>query len=147
MRSQPRSKAASDGSDRPSSKTTQGNIPSIRFVPDAMRKEPLLLSYANELLVGRAGLDVGKAQTTLSQPVLLSHRTLNRTFPLDNGGIPTAAGSLSALSAHSAFSLSANVESDAADDHPHTRCGTFFNDPASLRSRFLNDVVVRKGWA
>src|ERR671934_522048 len=76
----------------------------------------------------------------------LSYRTLNRTFPLNNGGIATASGSLSALSAHSAFSLSANAESDAANDHPHTRCGTFFNDPASLRSRFLNDVVVRKGW-
>jgi hypothetical protein len=37
-RSQPSSQAASDGSDRPSSKTTQGNMPSIRFMSDAMRK-------------------------------------------------------------------------------------------------------------
>jgi hypothetical protein len=37
-RSQPSSQAASDGSDRPISKTTHGNMPSIRFMSDAMRK-------------------------------------------------------------------------------------------------------------
>jgi hypothetical protein len=35
-RTQPRSQAASDGSDRPSSKTIQGNMSSIRFMSDAM---------------------------------------------------------------------------------------------------------------
>src|SRR5262249_15395701 len=41
-RSQPSSKAASDGSNRPSSKTTQGNMSSIRFMSDAMCKARLL---------------------------------------------------------------------------------------------------------
>jgi hypothetical protein len=45
--------------------------------------------------------------------------------------------------------LSASVrtpKADPTDDHSDTGCRAFLNDPASLRSRFLNDVVVRKGW-
>jgi hypothetical protein len=69
--------------------------------------------------------------------------TFNRTFTLLNNGISTGSGSFSAFCAHSAFSLGAYSEADPTDDHPDTGCGAFLNDPASLRSRFLNDVVVR----
>src|SRR5689334_4317320 len=70
----------------------------------------------------------------------------HRTFTLLNdSGIATGSGSFSAFCSHSAFSFGANAESDAADDHPDPRCRTFLNDPAPLRSRLLNDVVVRKG--
>jgi hypothetical protein len=72
--------------------------------------------------------------------------TFNRTFTLLNDGISTGSGSFSAFCAHSAFSLGAYSEADPTDDHPDTGCRAFLNDPASLRSRFLNDVVVRKGW-
>jgi hypothetical protein len=72
--------------------------------------------------------------------------TFNRTFTLLNDGIPTGSGSFSAFCAHSAFSLGAHSKADPTDDHPDTGCRAFLNDPASLRSGFLNDVVVRKGW-
>jgi hypothetical protein len=78
-----------------------------------------------------------------------SRRTFNWTFTLLNDGIPAASGGFSAFchGAHSAFSLRANTEACTADHHAHTRRSwSFFNDPASLRSWFLNDVVVRKGW-
>jgi hypothetical protein len=39
---QPSSQAASDGSDSPSSKTTQGNMSLIRFMSDAMSKASFL---------------------------------------------------------------------------------------------------------
>ena len=49
--------------------------------------------------------------------------------------------------AHSAFSLRANTEADRADHHPDTRRRRpFLNDPAPLRGRLLDNVVVRKGW-
>src|ERR1700756_5196303 len=48
---------------------------------------------------------------------------------------------------HSAFSLRANTESDRADHHTDTRRRRpFLNDPAPLRGRLLDNVVVRKGW-
>jgi hypothetical protein len=47
--------------------------------------------------------------------------------------------------AHSAFGLGANAEASPADDHTDAwRRGSFLNDRASLRGRFLNDVLVRK---
>jgi hypothetical protein len=78
-----------------------------------------------------------------------SRRTFNWTFTLLNDGIPAASRGFSAFchGAHSAFSLRANTEACTADHHAHTRRSwSFFNDPASLRSWFLNDVVVCKGW-
>ena len=73
-----------------------------------------------------------------------SRRTFHRTFTLLNDGIPAASGGFSAFGAHSGFSLCANAETDPPDHHPDTGRRAFLNDPASLRSRFLNDVVVRK---
>jgi hypothetical protein len=50
-------------------------------------------------------------------------------------------------SAHSAFSFRANTEPGTADHHTDTRGRRpFLNDPAPLRGRLLNDVVVRKAW-
>src|SRR5262249_55119567 len=50
-------------------------------------------------------------------------------------------------SAHSTFSLRANAEADRADHHTDTRRRRpFLNNPAPLRGRLLDDVVVRKGW-
>jgi hypothetical protein len=49
--------------------------------------------------------------------------------------------------AHSTFSLRANTEAGRADHHTDTRRRRpFLNDPAPLRGRLLDDVVVRKGW-
>jgi hypothetical protein len=50
-------------------------------------------------------------------------------------------------SAHSAFSFRANTERGTADHHTDTRGRRpFLNNPAPLRSRLLNDVVVGKAW-
>src|SRR6476646_4137598 len=81
------------------------------------------------------------------EPVPTTNRlsTFHRTFTLLNdSGIATGSGSFSAFCSHSTFSFGANAESDAPDDYPDPRCRTFLNDPAPLRSRLLNDVVVRK---
>jgi hypothetical protein len=77
-----------------------------------------------------------------SSSVRLSRRP---TFTLLNGD--PAAGSFSAFfhGAHSAFGLRPNAEASAADDHTDARRrGPFLDDPAPLRGRLLNDVVVRK---
>jgi hypothetical protein len=52
---------------------------------------------------------------------------------------------LAALGAHSTFSFGANAETNTPDYDTDTRRGTFLDDPASLRARLLNDVVVGKG--
>src|SRR4029453_3924340 len=69
------------------------------------------------------------------------------TFTLLNGDTAAGRPALSAFfhGAHPAFGLRANAEAYTADDHTDTRRrGPFLHDPASLRGRFLNDVVVRK---
>ena len=69
------------------------------------------------------------------------------TFTLLNGDTAAGRPALSAFfhGAHPAFGFRANAEAYTADDHTDTRRrGPFLHDPASLRSRFLNDVVVRK---
>jgi citrate lyase beta subunit len=45
---------------------------------------------------------------------------------------------------HAAFRLGANAEADGTDLHTDTGRRPLLNDPASLRGRVLNDVVVRK---
>jgi hypothetical protein len=47
--------------------------------------------------------------------------------------------------AHPAFSFRANTEPATADHNPDIGRWPFLDDPTTLRSRFLNDVVVRKG--
>src|SRR4029453_7820811 len=69
------------------------------------------------------------------------------TFTLLNGDTAAGRPALSAFfhGAHPAFGLRANAEAYTADDNTDTRRrGPFLNDPASLRSRFLNEGEARK---
>jgi hypothetical protein len=64
-----------------------------------------------------------------------------------NDSRATSRSAFSALfdSAHSAFRLRPNAESNTADHHTDTwRRWSFLNNPASLRGWLLNDVVVGK---
>jgi hypothetical protein len=73
--------------------------------------------------------------------------TPRRGFTLLNDSITPSRAAFSAFfhSAHSAFSLRADAESGTADHNTDTRRRRpFLNDPASLRGRFLNDVIVCK---
>ena len=65
------------------------------------------------------------------------------TFSLFNNDIAAARPALSTFGAHTAFSFCAHAEAYTANHHAHTGRWTFFNNPASLGSRFLNDIVVR----
>jgi hypothetical protein len=68
------------------------------------------------------------------------------TFTLLN--LDTAAGRPTFVAlfhgAHSAFSFRADPKSGPADHYTNTRRWPFLNDSASLGSRFLNDIIVRK---
>jgi hypothetical protein len=76
--------------------------------------------------------------------LLLHGSSCRATFSLFNNDIAAARPALSAFSAHSAFGFCANAKADTADHHTYTGRWTFFNNPASLGSRFLNNVVVRQ---
>jgi hypothetical protein len=87
-------------------------------------------------------------QASLDEGEVAKRRlTPRRGFTLLNDSITPSRAAFSAFfhSAHSAFSLRADAESGTADHNTDTRRRRpFLNDPASLRGRFLNDVVVCK---
>jgi len=89
--------------------------------------------------VFQALLDEGEAAKRWSTP--------RRGFTLLNDSITPSCAAFSAFfhSAHSAFGLRADAEPGTADHNTDTRRRrAFLNDPASLRGRLLNDVVVCK---
>jgi hypothetical protein len=74
-----------------------------------------------------------------------SPRRATFTF-LDDRSASGRAFSAFLYSTHSALGLRANAEADRADDDTDARRrGPFLNNPASLRGRLLNDVVIGKG--
>jgi len=74
-----------------------------------------------------------------------SPRRASSTLLNDSSATTRPAFSAFFHSAHSAFSFRANAEPNTADHHTDTRRRwPFLNDPASLRGRLLNDVIVGK---
>src|SRR2546421_661443 len=83
------------------------------------------------------------------RPTPITHSPRRATFAVLNHGSASSRPAFVAFfyGAHSAFSLRANAEAGRAAHHTDARRRRpFLNNPAPLRGRLLDDVVVRKGW-
>jgi hypothetical protein len=94
------------------------------------------------------GIPISQSNMPLPMGVLpFSNWSPRATFTFLNNGSASGRSAFSAFfyGAHSAFSLGANAEPGRPDhDTDAWRRRSFLNNPASLRGRLLNDVIVRK---
>jgi hypothetical protein len=127
----------------PPKRNSQIALSTLESTAPCRRPEPALSSRSPEGLP-RLGRPLRPDRRDGNVDLLLHGSSCRATFSLFNNDIAAARPALSAFSAHSAFGFCANAKADTADHHTYTGRWTFFNNPASLGSRFLNNVVVRQ---